>query len=206
MQQAFKLDLEDTELRKKLILGLVGLLLTIFVGVINHVVGLNPILNASILLLIFIVLGCTIAYVREEKIELEALEQEEKKVALDQIRPYIEHVQSTLDTLNQQLSEFQQVIDDQGVHLPQGVKRNLSVLEKIKERLDKRAEDLQGIIEEGRTDSLDAARELGESPLTFPQDSVNSVVTESKLPDLPSDQWEPTLRSLLDCVRSELNS
>jgi Ca2+/Na+ antiporter len=205
VQEAFKINLEDTEVRKKLILALVGFLLTLFVAVINHVAGLDPILNFIIVLLIFIVLGCTIAYVREEKIEIEAQEQADKDQALDQVRPYLEHVERTLDVLNAQLNEFQESIDRGAAHLPPSVQKNLTVIERIKERLDQRAMDLQDIIELGQTDKIDEARELGESPLTFPQDTVNSVVTDQPLPDLPSDQWQPTILSLLDCVRSELN-
>ena len=194
------------ENKKLLIVGIAGLIFSLLVGLVNFFAGVNSVLNLAIVICLFIVLACTIAYSAQEKKELAEIKETEIKNEIDEIMPNITKILSLLDNVDSKVKECNESIELSGRKLSDATNGQIKAVMQIRDKLGERANTVRSLIDTREDEKIQEAKQMLLMPLTFPIDSVNSLVlsTAPRMPDLPHDQWEPTVTSILDRVSKEV--
>ena len=201
-------DIEsDLNNKKLLMVGVAGIVFSLIVATVNYLVGVSAVLNFAIVMCLFIVLACSLAFVKVERKEQEAKLEEEIVNSIDEIMPSINRIVSLLDDIDAKLRQCTDLIDNSGKKLSDSTTGQLKAVIQIRDRLDERANTVRSMLDTRENEKIQQAKEMLVKPLTFKVNSVNSLVVNTQhLPDLPHDQWEPTLYSILERVQKEVES
>ncbi len=197
----------NLEKNKQTIVAVVGAMFSLVVALVNYLAGVDPVLNVAIVLCIFIVLVGSLAYAKHEKKEIEAKIEDEILDSIDEIMPRMEKILNLLDDVDSRVRECSELIDSSGRRVSDSTNSQLKAVLQIRERLGERASVVRTMIDSRDDEKIREAKDMINQPLTFPVDSLNSLVVSTvTLPDLPYDQWEPTLYSILERVKKEVES
>lgn len=186
------------------IVAAAGLVFALIVGLVNYLAGVNSVLNVAIVLCVFIVMGCTIAFLLQERNEQEAIKEVEVKNSIDELTPTINKIVSLLDDVDARVKQCSELVETSGKRLSDSTRSQLNVVIQIRDKLGERASTVRTMVDSRDDEKIREATEIINMPLTFPVDPINSLMLSTlRLPDLPSDQWEPTLFTILEKVQKE---
>lgn len=187
-----------------LLVAAAGVIFSMFVALVIHLAGVSPVLNVAVVLCLFIVLGCAIAYSSQEKKELEVIKEQQLADTIDEILPNINQIVSLLNEVDSRVKQCNELIESSGKRLSDSAYGQLKAVLQIRDKLDERANTVRSLIDSKEDEKIKKAKQMLDQPLTFRIDAVNSVLlTGPRMPDLPREQWEETVNSILDRVSKE---
>ena len=170
-----------------------------------YLAGISLILNASIVLCLFVVLACTLAFTINEKTRVMSEEKEEVDSSREEFLPQLENITGLIEQIDEKLAVCEKNLTELGKSFSGSAKEQVNAVSKIRDKLKERANVVEHMLKSNEIEKIDEARKIINEPLTFPVDSVNSLVTTSALqiPDLPRDRWESAVETIFENLSQE---
>ena len=158
------------ESKKILIVGIAGILFSLVLSLIMYLVGINTILNASIVLCLFVVLACTLTFAVSEKTRVVSKEKEEIESTRSEFLPYLEKIMSLVEQIDQELEACEVKIEELGKSFSDSAKEQIKAVNRIKDKLKERANVLEHVLKSDEIEKVDEVKKIINDPLTFPVD------------------------------------
>ena len=193
------------ESKKILIVGLAGILFSLILSLFMYLAGISLILNASIVLSLFVVLACTLAFAINEKTRVVSEEKEEVDNSKKEFLPMLSSITDLIQEIDQKLAVCEKNLSELGKSFPGSAREQVNAVNRIRTKLKERANVIEHMLESNQIEKIDEVKKIINEPLTFPVDSVNSLVTESSLeiPDLPRDKWDSAVETIFQSIAQE---
>ncbi len=196
------------ESKKILIVGLAGILFSLILSLLMYLAGISLILNASIVLCLFVVLACTLAFAVNEKTRVISEEKEEVDSSRKEFLPQLDIINTLIKQMDEKLAVCENNLSELGKSISKTSKDQVSAVSRIRDKLKERANVIEHMLQSEQIEKIDEAKRIINQPLTFPVDSVNQLVSTDALeiPDIPKEKWESTVRTMLENLNQELTA